>query len=140
MTPFKTVKNDFSVTEYYREMKFHYEGNPGWGFSFPCDENGNVNVNSLHPAGLDNYEMCLRGFTSDGTKIIKGGIEEYSNTYQTCPCGSGEFRETQNDGRGIFLFFCCEECREEKLKGVNPVVLGSYSEEDVNYERIEPLD
>jgi len=53
-----------------------------------------------------------------------------------CPCGSGNPKEPEHDGRGIFLCYVCESCRDEKLRGYRPEVLRPYSDDDVN----EPVD
>ena len=36
---------------------------------------------------------------------------------KTCPCGSGQYRDEQYDGHGIFLCFTCPKCEKEKMKG-----------------------
>jgi hypothetical protein len=56
-----------------------------------------------------------------------------------CPCGSGKYSEWQYDGRGIELCRTCEDCHDKKMKGYNPVILGYYTQEDVD-EPIEPED
>jgi hypothetical protein len=56
-----------------------------------------------------------------------------------CHCGSGEIREAQYDGRGIFLTYTCSKCHDEKMKGFNPVILRPYTQADVD-ERIEEDD
>lgn len=43
------------------------------------------------------------------------------------------------DCQGIFLFYACEKCEEEKRKGYNPWVFSGYSQADVD-EPIEPDD
>lgn len=58
---------------------------------------------------------------------------------KTCPCGSGLWREAQYDGRGIFLCYTCPDCHDHKMKGYNPVILGPYTQADVD-EPIEPED
>jgi hypothetical protein len=53
-----------------------------------------------------------------------------------CPCGSGELREPQYDGRGIFLTFTCPDCHEQKMSRFNPTILEYYTQADVD-EQIE---
>ena len=43
-----------------------------------------------------------------------------------CDCGSGEFREAEYDGHGIFLFYACDECRKLKLKGFRSDIMEAY--------------
>lgn len=56
-----------------------------------------------------------------------------------CPCGSGELREAQYDGRNIFLTFTCSKCHHQKMSRYNPVILGPYTQADVD-EQIEEDD
>lgn len=53
-----------------------------------------------------------------------------------CHCGSGEIREPQFDGRGIFLTFTCSKCHKEKMSKYNPVILDYYTQADVD----EPIE
>jgi len=50
-----------------------------------------------------------------------------------CPCGSGEWPEPEYDGHGIFLCYCCDKCRDEKL---------SHFRSDIKelYETDEPIE
>ncbi len=52
-----------------------------------------------------------------------------------CPCGSGEYREEISDARGIFVTFCCDKCRKEKLAGYRPEIFS-----DPQYDHDEPID
>jgi hypothetical protein len=56
-----------------------------------------------------------------------------------CHCGSGLFNEAEYDGRGIFLCYVCDKCRDKELSKYNPVILGYYDQSDVD-EPIEPED
>ena len=53
-------------------------------------------------------------------------------------CEKGE-RWKEFDGRGIFLTYVCDLCREAKLSQYRPEILGYYTQEDVD-EPIEPED
>jgi hypothetical protein len=62
---------------------------PGSGFSFECDEQGNL----ISPAGaaLDNYHECLAGVV-DGQPVVDCGIRRDEWTYTDpkigiCACG-----------------------------------------------------
>jgi len=57
-------------------------------------------------------------------------------TLRECPCGSGEWPEAQYDGRGIFLTYTCSKCHKEKMSRFNPVILGYYTQADVD----EPIE
>jgi hypothetical protein len=44
------------------ELCFWYVGHRGnWGFCFPCNDKGKVNVGSLNPTARDRYEKCAAG-------------------------------------------------------------------------------
>jgi hypothetical protein len=53
-----------------------------------------------------------------------------------CPCGSGKDSEWELDGRGIPLDRMCPDCRDRKLAKYNPVILGPYTQADVD----EPIE
>lgn len=63
-------------TTYHRH--FDYRDHPGAGFSFECDDEGNVDVESLNPAAADNYRKCLDG-THD---VIDCGVEERHHSWK----------------------------------------------------------
>jgi hypothetical protein len=50
-----------------------------------------------------------------------------------CPCGSGELREAQYDGHGIFLTYTCSQCEGEKMGKYRPDI-------HERYECDEPID
>ena len=52
-----------------------------------------------------------------------------------CPCGSGEFPETESDARGIYIGLMCSKCRDKRLSGYRREVLT-----DPNYEIDEPIE
>lgn len=60
----------------YLDPKFR-----GAGFSFPCDEVGNVNVCKLYDAGYAGYRACLAGVTSKGLALSKGRVERFEHYY-----------------------------------------------------------
>ena len=58
----------------------------GSGFSFPCDENGNVNLAEMTPTG--SYQKCLNG----EIQVKDGKIITFRHTYTEpaiglCDCG-----------------------------------------------------
>lgn len=75
---------------YYR--CFDREDQPGSGWSFPCDEHGNVDVASLAPAGKENWDECVTNTKSSGP-VVDRGVETITNYYTRpaigrCDCGS----------------------------------------------------
>jgi hypothetical protein len=80
----------------------------------------------------------------DGLKALRDkhqptqlkGEELMSRNYLAqCHCGSGEAAFAEYDARGIFLCYCCDKCREDKLAGYRPEVLT-----DPDYECDEQID
>lgn len=104
----------------------------GSGFSFPSNEDGVVDEALLQPAGRESLIMCRSGgATRDGKfiKLIDNGHESWTWDVRTCDCGSGEPDEWLYDGHNIALCLVCSECKEEKMKGYQPWVFSSYTEE-----------
>jgi cbb3-type cytochrome oxidase cytochrome c subunit len=58
---------------------------------------------------------------------------------RVCDCGSEEYGEAQYDGRGIYLCKTCPACHDQKMSRYNPVILGYYTQADID-ESIEPED
>lgn len=53
---------------------------PGCGYAFDCDKDGNVDESKLQPAGLKNYRSCLAGELEVGEPILRSW-----GTYHTQP-------------------------------------------------------
>ena len=49
------------------------------------------------------------------TEIERKAEEARINAKLLCPCGSGEYKEKQFDGYGIFLTYTCCKCEAEKM-------------------------
>lgn len=47
-----------------------------------------------------------------------------------CPCGSGEPKTKHYDGYGIFLFYACPECENEKMSRYRPDIMERYECEE----------
>lgn len=43
-----------------------------------------------------------------------------------CPCGSGEWPAAEYDGYGIFLFYACSKCYDEKRSHYRPDIFEAY--------------
>lgn len=43
-----------------------------------------------------------------------------------CPCGSGDCREAQYDGHGIFLTYTCDRCYTKKMAGFRLDIFDRY--------------
>lgn len=83
------------IQEPYREEGVEYSlcfrwrgGDPGHGFSFPCDENGNVDEESLNLAARENLRKCRSGEHD----VVPEGVEAREWSYRhprvgRCDCG-----------------------------------------------------
>jgi len=62
---------------YYRS--FDWRDEPGSGFNFPCDKDGNIDIDIdlMQPAGKENYHKCINAEYD----VIDNGIEIYNNSY-----------------------------------------------------------
>ena len=74
---------------------FEYDDLPGAGFSFPCDEQGNLldeDGESITAVAEGNYKACLTGIV-EGRHVSDKGVERYASSYWQpavllCSCGA----------------------------------------------------
>jgi len=52
------------------------------------------------------------------------------NYLDECPCGSGEFSQATFDNHGIFVFYSCSKCDEEKREKYDPIIFNDYDAYD----------
>ena len=123
------IENDVLIITDYR-LEFQWNDGHGGGFTFPCDEQGNVD-SDLHQCTLDNLEKCRNG-TYD---VVACGVTTFTHQQRLCSCGSQEIPWGEYDARGIFLTYVCDKCRNERLSRYRPDVLS-----DSNYWHDEPID
>jgi hypothetical protein len=95
------------------------------GFSFDCDELGNIDSNTS-ALGKENYAKCLTG-SVDGKPVSQGNIEWSEKIIRLCSCGSGEIPTDEYDGHGIFLCHVCPKCRKEKLSKYRQDIFEPYT-------------
>ena len=81
-----TPRTPVEVVEYKRSFIFAHD--PHSGFSFPCDADGNILSDALHPHAMENLRACLAG--TNGT--IDEGVRKEEWTYMEaavgkCDCG-----------------------------------------------------
>lgn len=57
-------------------------------------------------------------------ELQKAGLAPY------CPCGSGELREAQYDGYGIFLTYTCHKCHDQKISGYRSDIHEAYDTDE----------
>lgn len=75
------------VEKYALDFQWN-DGPPGCGFSFPCDKQGKLLLEEMHPIGRENLEKCLSGEYA----VTPEGIKDCSYTYWEpaqgrCSCG-----------------------------------------------------
>jgi hypothetical protein len=92
-------------TETKVEYSLFYKTDPsGAGYSFPCDENGQVFVDQLKPTALASYQRCQTG------KVLSRSIQANRWSYTTpavirCVCGA----EVELHG----FTNTCDECERD---------------------------
>ena len=111
-TEMEPVHNDlfnyFAPTESaWVDHTLNYSDSPGSGWSFPCDEEGNVIENALHPSAVINLAICRSGVNERGVKILLLGVAKQSHFCREpgqgeCSCGHEVYLDS---------FTCtCEGC------------------------------
>jgi hypothetical protein len=74
------------------ELTFWYVGHHGnWGFSFPCDPQGNVDIASLNPTAQGNYQKCLTKTMQppvEAPEIVHNTVIGRQSRIGRCHCGS----------------------------------------------------
>ena len=84
--------------------------NTGCGYSFECDENGNIDIESLNPDAQENYQRCLKGENERGEKIVPGEVRELHSNWIEPACGKCECGTTvELEG----FTNTCEGCGED---------------------------
>lgn len=64
---------EFTYCIFYEWVEF-----PDSGFSFPCNQDGEINFNDMEEAALVNYEKCESG----EYEVIYRGLQRYVNRYR----------------------------------------------------------
>jgi len=95
----KILKESETKTFTEFSLFFVWEDDPNAGFSFPCDEDGNLLDDGMSELGKENFRKC-----QDGTFDVRSeGIQKREDTYQEpaigeCACGEkivlGSFTNT----------------------------------------------
>jgi hypothetical protein len=89
-------------------LDFDYADEKGSGFSFPCDEHGNVNLFNCSDVGRQNFAKCLSG-DMDGKPMIALGVIPHVTYWMEpaiirCDCGADVTLHT--DG------VQCDQCKQ----------------------------
>lgn len=66
--------------EHQLRHRFHYADEPGRGFAFPCDPQGNL-LPGLSTAALTNYDTCLR-LAEAARMVDEGVVDEVQSHYE----------------------------------------------------------
>ena len=102
--PIEIIKEAKRIHVVECSLEFQWRnGEPGHGFSFPCDENGRVNTAELQRPGLESLAKCLFGehdVVFEGIQVLQrsyrepaigrchcGREVELANFTNTCECG-----------------------------------------------------
>lgn len=112
----KIKKQRERVTVVSHSLWWDWAHMPGAGFSFDCDENGIVDESKLPPIAQENLQMCRRGASEDGHKLIGPSIKRYEHSYNEPAIGV-----CNHCGRDVYLDHAltnpCECGAEYNLSG-----------------------
>lgn len=114
------------------DIFFESQSSPRGGYSFPCDEEGNILFDDIQPAGAENARKCL---AEKMPGYHKGKIRPWHNTINFCQCGSKEIPYDLNDARGIYAGKVCSKCEEEKKSHFRPEIFTN-----MRYHADEPIE
>ena len=84
----KIISHGRRVEEFTYSIFYEWVEIPGAGFSFDCNENGDIYFKDFTTAALENYEKCESG----EYEVIYRGLQRYVNRYWEptvgeCYCG-----------------------------------------------------
>lgn len=99
----EVMKESYVETSVYFTFEFDRKDDPGSGFSFPCDEDGNINVSNEGAA--KNLEYCRKN-AEDFYKHIKKHEDHYRHG-ATGKCDCGEIFELMDQYMGACQ---CPKC------------------------------
>ena len=105
MATLKIIKERERKTEVEYNREFRFKDDPNAGYSFPCDENGNL-FEDLNEVALENYKRCL---TDDRITDLGVTKREYSYTEPAigkCSCGRENQMVDQTNGYAAFQCEC----------------------------------
>ena len=86
-------------TQVRYELSF-WNNSKGGGYGFPCDENGNLNKETMCEEAIQNYEYCL---AHPEEFDVFNKVEKMENSYRepasgTCHCGEKVFLQDEYMG------------------------------------------
>lgn len=73
----KIIRQRERITNTSYHRSFNWRDELGSGFNFPCDKDGNIDFDSMQPAGKANYYKCINAEYD----VIDNGVEVYNNSY-----------------------------------------------------------
>jgi hypothetical protein len=73
----KIISQRHKITSFYYKREFMDKTN-NFGFSFPCDEEGNLKIEPNNTRANENYDDCINGKHPD---LIDKGIVKYESSY-----------------------------------------------------------
>lgn len=95
--------------ERIEEYSYNFDllDNPGAGYSFPCDKEGNLFL-GLNPAAAENLVACATGKYKVGTPYIRDLSRDYTHEeIRECEvCHAGAYMDRKC---GVFVCSSCEQ-------------------------------
>lgn len=94
----KIIKERGTKESISYSLDFNYKDNPEAGFSFPCDENGEILKDKIPQTAIENYYKCLKD-----DRFAPPYVRKYKNYWAEpaigeCWCGEEVVLENQYMG------------------------------------------
>ncbi len=101
----RIIERGYDEVRTHRERVFHYEGDPGWGFTFPVDAEGRLT--NPNPEARANWDACMTG-TAHGRPVVDEGVRVREEIVKQpaiikCDCGA---RVTAHRGSWMGVHTC----------------------------------
>lgn len=100
------IREPYVEEDVYYTLDYDIKGDPGSGFTFPCDNEGNIG--QLNEAAEESYHFCQQHIDNYNGPFIRKHITRYRHG-ATIKCDCGNIFELQNQYYGACQ---CENCQQ----------------------------
>jgi len=86
----KILRERRYVELYEYHLDYRWIDDPGAGFSFPCNEKGELLLDEMQGPGMENYERCEFGEYKDKVRflgIVRYNLSHWEPRVGQCGCG-----------------------------------------------------
>jgi hypothetical protein len=113
----KIIKH--SEREFFVEHSLNYDTSSNGGFSFPCDQYGHVDVDSLNEYAKHNYQQCIDGMVGAirPPYVQEREFSRFTPAIAECECGKRFEMDMDSEG----LCYCyCGKCYNAAGQSIRP--------------------